>query len=149
MHKVHATVIFQHNLAKVFAAISDHRSFLSGGGLTCRVIQAGKVDKNGLGAIRSVRTQKYTFIEEITAYVENESYDYIIKEVKPRLAFKHHNGWIDFKQVGHKQVQVDWHSHFTFTTPVIGHFIGWVVKRKVKKVFLQRLNLVNKKLQNS
>lgn len=144
MHKVHVTAYYQQDLADVFAAISDHRSFLSGGGLTCRVIKPGKETRNGLGAVRSVRTKKHTLIEEITAYVENESYDYIIKEIRPAIAFKHHNGWIDFKQIGHNQVRVDWHSHFTITTPIIGHLIGWVVKLQTKKIFLKRLNYLNK-----
>lgn len=144
MHKVHVTAFFQQDLEEVFAAISDHRSFLSGGGLTCRVIKPGKETLNGVGAVRSVRTPKYTLIEEITAYVENESYDYLIKEIRPDMPLQHHNGWLDFKQIGHKQVQVDWHSHFTITTPVIGRIIGWFVKLQTQKIFLKRLNYLNK-----
>lgn len=140
MHKVHVTIYYQQNLADVFSAITDHRSFLSGGGLTCRVIKPGKNNKNGLGAVRTVRSKKYTLTEEIIAFIENESYDYIITEVEPPIKFKHHNGWIQFTEVAHKKIRVEWHSHFTFTTPIIGHFIGWVVKKQLEKIFLQRLN---------
>lgn len=144
MHKIHVTAYYQKDLAEVFATISDHRTFLSGGGLTCRLIKPGTDYENGLGAIRLVQTKKYTLKEEITAFVENKSYDYLIKEVKPAIAFTHHNGWLEFTEMGHKNIRVDWHSHFTFTTPIIGHFIGWMAKIKMKKVFLQRLNYLNK-----
>lgn len=143
MHKVHVTVLYHKKLPEVFAAITDHHSFLSGGGLKCHLIKPGETQKNGLGAIRAVQTQKYTLIEEITTFKENESYDYVIKEIKPAVAFIHHNGWLEFKQVDN-QVQVDWHSHYTFTQPFIGHIIGWFVKLKLKKVFLQRLNYIKK-----
>jgi len=142
MHKVHVTVIYNESLTAVFDAISDHRSFLSGGGFSCNIIKPGLTSKNGLGAIRSVRTKKYTLIEEITAFVENKSYDYIIKEIRPDVSLVHHNGWLEFTEVGHNKIKVDWHSHFTITTPVIGHFIGWLVKRQVQKIFSKRLNHV-------
>ncbi len=143
MHKVHVTVHFKQNLADVFAAITDHRKFLSGGGLTCHILQKGQPEKNGLGAIRSVRTKKYTLIEEITAFEANKSYDYLITEVKPAVAMTHHNGWLEFTET-EDGTRVDWHSHFTFTTPIIGHFIGWLAKRQIEKVFLQRLNYLKK-----
>ncbi len=141
MHQVHVTVYFDQKLDDIFAQISDHRKFLSGGGLTCRMMQKGVPNKNGKGAVRMVRTKKRTLIEEITDFEENKGYDYLIKEVRPPAAFTHHSGWLEFTEVN-DQVRVDWHSHFTFTTPIIGHFIGWLVKRQLEKVFLQRLNYV-------
>jgi ribosome-associated toxin RatA of RatAB toxin-antitoxin module len=144
MHKVHVSTTYNKSLPEIFAAISDHQSFLSGGGLSCRLIKAGSDYENGVGAMRLVKTNKHTLKEEITAFVENESYDYLIKEVTPPVAFIHHNGWLDFTEVGPDQVRVDWHTHYTFTQPIIGHFIGWLVKIKIKKIFLKRLNYLKK-----
>ena len=144
MHKVHVTASFQQSLSQVFNAITDHRSFLSGGGLTCKIIKPGTTHKNGLGAIRSVITKKNTFTEEITAFVENESYDYIITEITPSMSLKHHNGWLEFKEIKPNKTQVDWHSHFTITTPIVGHLIGWIAKKQIEKAFLQRLNYHSK-----
>lgn len=135
MHKIHVTASYKKSLTEVFSTITDHRKFLSGGGLTCHIIKPGIEHKNGLGAIRTVRSKKYTLTEEITAFVENKSYDYLIKEVKPAMAFTHHNGWLEFTEADN-QVRVDWHSHFTFTTPIIGHLIGWLAKKQIEKVFL-------------
>ncbi len=143
MHKIHVTALIEKDLATVFSAVSDHRSFLTGGGLTCHLIKKGSPDKNGMGAIRTVRNQTHTFTEEINAFVENESFDYLITEIKPKLALQHHAGWLEFNKEGN-YTRVDWHSHFTFTTPIVGHFIGLIIKKKIQKVFLKRLLHLNK-----
>lgn len=143
MHKIHVTVYIEKNIADVFATVSDHRKFLSGGGLTCHLIKKGITEKNGIGAIRTVRSKSHTFTEEITSFETNKSYDYLITEIKPKLALKHHAGWLEFNQED-KMTRIDWHSHFTFTTPVLGHFIGWFLKKQIEKIFLQRLNHLNK-----
>ena len=143
MHKIHVTTFIDKDITHVFSAVSDHRSFLTGGGLTCHLIKKGSPQKNGKGAIRTVRNNKHTFTEEITDFEENKGFDYLITDIKPELSFKHHAGWLEFAEEGGK-TRVDWHSHFTFTTPIIGHFIGWVIKRQVEKVFLKRLLHLNK-----
>lgn len=143
MHQVHVTAYINKPLPEVFTAVSDHRSFLTGGGLHCHLIKKGTPDKNGLGAIRTVRANKYTFTEEINAFEPNKSFDYQIIDVKPRLSLVHHNGWLEFSEEN-MQTRVDWHSHFTITTPIIGHLMGWFAKNKLEKVFTQRLHYLNK-----
>ena len=145
MQKVRVTAYYDQSIEKVFAAISDHRKFLTGGGLTCHIIKQGTPHKNGLGAVRSVRSKKYTFFETITSFNENESYDYLITEVKPKIPMEHYNGWLEFKEEN-GQTKVVWQSHFTITTPVIGRLIGWMAKRQLKKVFLKRLNYLKKNI---
>ncbi|MCX7553573.1 SRPBCC family protein [Marinicella sp. S1101] len=145
MQKVHVTVNFNQDLKTVFNAIVDHRSFLSGGGLTCRLTQDGKPHKNGQGAIRKIRTKKYTLTEKITAYEHLKSYDYLITDIAPKVNFTHHNGWIEFTPVD-DHIRVDWHSHFTFNTPIIGRMIGYFVQQQTAKIFLQRLNYVRNNL---
>jgi hypothetical protein len=145
MHQVHVTAHFDQPLEAVFAHISDHRKFLTGGGLTCRMMKAGNPDKNGLGAVRMVRAPKITFIEEINGFELNKSYDYQITETRPKMPLIHHNGWLEFTEVG-DQVKVDWHSHFTITTPIIGHLMGWWFKRRLEKVFKKRLEHVDQVL---
>jgi len=146
MHKIHVTAYIEKDIVDVFAAVSDHRTFLSGGGLACHLIKKGMPEKNGLGAIRTVRSKSHTFTEEITSFETNKSFDYLITEIKPKLAFKHHAGWLEFTPED-GNTRVDWHSHFTFTTPVVGHVIGWFVKQQIEKTFLQRLNHLNKNTQ--
>ncbi len=143
MHKVHVTTIVKDDLPAVFAAITDHRKFLSGDGMACHVIKKGQPEANGLGAIRTVRANKYTLTEKITAFELNKSYDYLLTDIKPKINLTHHNGWLELKELD-EGTQVDWHSHFTCHTPVIGHFIGWQLKKSLEKIFTQRLKQLNK-----
>lgn len=146
MQHVHVTAVVHNSLNKVFAAVTDHRNFLTGGDMVCHVVKSGQPNKNGLGAIRTIRTKKYTLTEEINEFIENKSFDYQIIDIKPKVAVIHHNGWLEFTAIDENTTQVDWQSHFTFTTPVIGHMIGWLVKRRLEKVFLHRLNKLNQNL---
>jgi ribosome-associated toxin RatA of RatAB toxin-antitoxin module len=142
VQKVHVSVLIKQPLEQVFAKVSNHRKFLSGGGLACHLIKKGAPDKNGLGAVRTVRSAKYTFTEQITAFVENESFDYLITDIKPKLNLVHHNGWLEFAQEG-QHTRVDWHTHFTITTPIVGRLIGKLFARQLVKIFTQRLEHLN------
>ncbi|MCB1583599.1 MAG: SRPBCC family protein [Marinicella sp.] len=143
MQHVHVTAEINKSLSEVFTAVADHRRFLTGGGLVCHLVKEGTPNKNGLGAIRTVRTKKYTLTEEINEFIENKSFDYQIIDIKPQAPVVHHNGWLEFTAIDKNKTKVDWQSHFTFTTPIIGHFIGWLTKKQLEKIFLSRLNRLN------
>ncbi len=143
MQHVHVTVEINRSLPETFAAVSDHRNFLTGGGLVCHLIREGKEHRNGIGAVRTVRSKKYTFTEEINEFVINKSFDYLITDIKPKVPVIHHNGWLEFTEIDSNKTRVDWQSHFTVTTPVIGSIIGWFAKKQLEKTFTQRLNHLN------
>lgn len=148
MQKVHVQVSIQRDLETVFAAISNHESFLSGGGLTCTLVQQGKTHKNGVGAIRHVQSQELTLVEHITEFENLLKLAYKIETTKPKKPLKHHKGWIDFR-FSDGQTHVNWHSHFEITTPLIGWLLGFFVKKQVSKVFQSRLNFTKKQLEQS
>jgi len=41
-----------------------------------------------------------------------------------------------------EKLKVDWHSHFAVTVPIIGWFIGVLVKKSMAKVFKTRLEYI-------
>ncbi len=141
MHKIHVTETYNEDLKIIFAKISDHAEFLSGGGIQCSLLKEGETDKNGVGAIRKVVSEKLTFEEEIIGYQENIRFSYLITSITPKKPIKHHKGWLDFKQLNGK-TQVDWYSHFEVTTPIIGWLIGIIVKKSMSKVFQSRLEYI-------
>lgn len=141
MHKIHVTETYNEELETIFAKISDHASFLSGGGVKCHLIKVGSPNKNGKGAVRKIVTEKLTFEEEITGFQENMRFSYLITSTTPKKPIKHYKGWLDFKELNGK-TQVDWHSHFEVTVPIFGWFIGIFVKRTMSKVFVGRLNYI-------
>lgn len=141
MNKVHVNQVYNCDLGLVFKAISDHESFLSGGGLKCILLEEGKNNRNGDGAVRKVISKKLTFIESIFEYEENMRYSYIIQSTEPSYPLKHKKGWLDFT-FKDGQTRVDWHSHFHITVPIIGGLIGWFVGKQLAQVFQSRLDFI-------
>ncbi len=146
MQKVHVSQVYDSNLETVFNAISDHESFLSGGGLKCILLEEGTNTRNGDGAIRKVISKKLTFIESIYNFEKNLRYCYQIQSTEPSYPLKHKKGWLDFTYKDGK-TRVDWHSHFQITVPIIGGIIGWVVKKQLANVFQDRLDFTRKMLR--
>ena len=141
MHKIYVTELYDENIEVVFKKISDHSRFLSGGGLTCKLLKEGSPNKNGNGAIRQVVSPQLTFEEHIFDYQLNKHFAYIITSMTPNKPIKHIKGWLDFSQDKGK-VRVEWHSHFKVTIPIVGRLIGWFVKRGMAKVFQNRLKFI-------
>ena len=146
MQKVHVSQVYHCDLETVFNTISDHESFLSGGGLKCILLEEGKHHRNGDGAIRKVISKKLTFIESIFEYEENMRYSYLIQSTEPSYPLLHKKGWLDFTFKDGK-TRVDWHSHFQMTIPVIGGIIAWIVGKQLAKVFQDRLDFTKNTLQ--
>ena len=146
MQKVHVSQVYDLDVETVFNAISDHESFLSGGGLKCVLIKEGKHQRNGDGAIRKVISKKLTFIESIFEYEKNMRYSYLIQSTEPSQPLKHNKGWLDFTYKDGK-TRVDWHSHFQITTPLIGGIIAWFVAKQLAKVFQNRLDFTKSSLK--
>ena len=144
MHKIHITKTYSQGLDFIFKKISDHATFLSGGGLRCEMIQSGEEEPNGTGAIRRVIAPKLTFEEKIVDFEVNQHFAYQIIKTIPKQSLEHEKGWLNFTEVN-GQTRVDWYSNFTITTPIVGGLIGWVVKKQMSKAFLKRLDYLETK----
>ncbi|MFK5894528.1 MAG: SRPBCC family protein, partial [Pseudomonadota bacterium] len=114
MQKIHVSKTYNKDLESIFNVISDHASFLTGGGLKCSLIKQGKDDINGNGAIRKVESKNLDFEEEIFDYQKNLHFAYVILSTTPKKPLFHKKGWLDFSYKDGK-TQVDWHSHFKIT----------------------------------
>jgi len=146
MQKIHIQAVFDNDIKTVFNAISDHANFLTGGGLRCVLVKTGEKNLNGNGAIRQVISKGLTFEEEIFDFQPNKHFAYVILSTTPKLSLRHDKGWLDFQQIDGK-TQVDWHSHFEITIPIIGGLIGWFAKRQMSQVFAKRLSFIQTNLR--
>ncbi len=144
MHRIHITKTYNRDIKAVFDIISDHATFLSGGGLTCELIKHGTQNINGDGAIRRIVAPKLIFEERIYDYKPNSHFAYQIINTIPKQPLIHDKGWLDFVEID-GQTRVDWYSNFTITTPIVGGLIGWFVKRQMSKAFLNRLDYLETK----
>jgi hypothetical protein len=148
MQKVHVSQVYDCDLELVFKTISNHELFLSGGGLRCVLLEEGKNQRNGDGAVRKVISKKLTFIESIFEFEENLRYSYLIQSTEPSYPLKHKKGWLDFTFKDGK-TRVDWHSHFQITVPIVGGIIGWFVGKQLAKVFQTRLDFTKTELSRA
>jgi len=116
---------FPASRSQVFEHLCDHERFLAAPGLVCRVTTAGSPTKNGLGAIREVRTAGLYFRESITGFEPGESFDYHIDTMRLLglpLSFKHDRGRLTFVDLANG-TRVRWESTLTVNTPLVGAVI--------------------------
>jgi hypothetical protein len=138
MTEIHATHRFDARPAVVFAAISDHAAFLSGGGLACRLQREGSPARDGVGAVREVRAGALVFVEDIVAFEPPRHFAYIIRSVRTSggrdLPIRHERGWIDVAPDG-RGTRVDWRSRFEVAIPLLGRLVAPLVAARIRHGF--------------
>jgi hypothetical protein len=138
MPEIHATHRFDVAPEAVFAAISDHAAFLSGGGLACRLLREGSPARDGVGAVREVRAGALVFVEDIVAFEPPRHFAYVIRSLRTSggrdLPIRHERGWIDFAPDG-RGTRVDWRSRFEVTIPIVGRVVAPLVASRIRLGF--------------
>jgi hypothetical protein len=152
MHQVHVTIDINAPVGQVFDMISDHASFLTGGGATCRLIKEGAENRNGTGAIREVVAGSMRFEEAIVAFDAPKRYDYKIVKLTAggkERPLEHDRGWVTFQSVG-SATRVDWYTRYRVTVPLLGWFVErWVIAPTMRPKFLAYLERAKGKLEGS
>lgn len=116
---------FPASRSQVFEHLSDHERFLAAPGLVCRITAGGSPTRNGLGAVREVRTGGLCFRESITGFEPGESFDYHIDSMRLLglpLSVRHDRGRLTFVDLANG-TRVRWESTLTVQTPLIGTII--------------------------
>lgn len=137
MPEIHASLRFDAAPAAVFAAISDHVAFLSGGGVACRLLRDGEATRDGIGAVREVRTGGLVFIEDIVAFEPPRHLAYVIRSLTlagRTLPIRHERGWMEVAR-GHDGTRVDWRSRFEVTVPLLGPALAPLVAARIQRGF--------------
>jgi uncharacterized protein YndB with AHSA1/START domain len=118
MRTVSVETTFPAPIETVFDLITDHANYSQ-----FRVIQhsellrPGKLEPNGVGALRRVYSRPLRFEEEITAFERPTRMDYLIRRVNAPLR---HQGGSMLLERSSDGTRVTWTSTFEFTTPGIG-----------------------------
>lgn len=138
MPEVHASQRFDAAPSAVFAAISDHAAFLSGAGLACRLLREGDAARDGVGAVREVRTGGLVFIEDIVAFEPPVQFAYVIRSLATaggrRLPIRHERGWMEVSREG-GGTRVDWRSRFVVDLPLLGPLLAPLVAARIRAGF--------------
>lgn len=142
MYHVHVSVTIDAAQDKVFALLSDHERFLRGPDFKCRLLTAGREDRNGVGAVREVTATGSIFTEEVIAFEPPKHYAYVVRTligpVGRPTPFTHERGWMDISPEGTK-TRVDWQSRFGMPIPVVGWMLERVVGPRIRHAFVTLL----------
>ena len=109
----------------LFAVFADHEGYGRFPGVKkCELIRPGRVERNGLGAVRRVHLGGPTVLdEEIIAYDAPNSYEYRIVRARP-IPVKHTLGRMEFEALDVNRTKVVWTSTFEILIPIFGKAIN-------------------------
>jgi hypothetical protein len=129
---------------KIFDLLADHANYKQFPGVTgSRLLQNGKREKNGIGAVRQIDVGRARFVELITRYKRPTRLDYrIVKSFPP---VQHQGGSITL-EAGAEGTLVTWTSTIRLRLPVVGGLLTPLLTAQLSKGFLHTLKAVEKKL---
>jgi len=150
MYHVHVSVTIDAEQERVFALLSDHERFVRGPDIKCRLVTAGRQDRNGVGAVREVTATGSVFTEEVIEFNPPRQYAYVVRTligpVGMPTPFTHERGWIELSPEGTK-TRVDWHSRFDMPVPLIGWLLVRISGPRIRGAFVTMLAAAKAELE--
>lgn len=154
MEKVDVRVLINAPIEKVFDAVSDHEGYKNLiGVLSAKLLKNGDNEKNGNGAIRQIDAPGVTFIEEISAFKKNHSYEYKVLECYVNLGFLrvtipliHELGRITCQEKD-GGVEVNWISMIDLNIPLAKEITTKIFAFNGSEAFLFMLRQLKYKLE--
>ena len=127
MPTIHVERTISAPIDAVFEAISDHERYAEFPGIKfAEITREGGSERNGLGALRRIRTFGVTFVEEIVRFERPARMDYVIREVNVPMV--HESGTMELEETD-AGTKVVWISTYHVTTPVVGGLLGAITAR--------------------
>ena len=115
---------------RVWNLISDHEGYIRLTDVTsAELLREGKVERNGIGALREIHFRGVEFVEEILVFDSPRCLEY--KVVRCSLPIDHERGLIELAEHGNG-TEIRWTTLFQFTTPVIGPLLDRVGRRMMQ-----------------
>ncbi|NNM10427.1 MAG: SRPBCC family protein [Pseudomonadales bacterium] len=119
---------------KVFDAISDHESYSNYNGITlAQVVETGKLEKNGEGALRQMGGSSIELFERITKFQRPSTMHYRIERSKP-FKIEHLKGEIRLFEQGEK-TKVVWESSGRVHIALIGKLMDKQLEKNSARLF--------------
>jgi uncharacterized protein YndB with AHSA1/START domain len=119
---------------RVWAALTDYASYARLPKVeSARVLQQGRGDPAGVGAVREVRLLGSTFVEEITRFEAPRLLGYQILRSAP-LPIEHRGGEMELVPRG-EGTEVRWTTTFRVAVPLVGGLIGKVTRAITQNAF--------------
>jgi hypothetical protein len=143
MFRIRVERLIRKDIDSVFDVLSDHGNYRRFPGIERSVLlEPGKPEENGEGALRCLGSGPVEFYERITRYERPTRFDYLIERSKP-LPFKHEKGTLLFVPEG-GSTRVVWTSEGHIDVPLLGKLVfDRLVERRGTLLFGRLLEYVD------
>lgn len=143
MFRIHVERVLGKDIETVFEAISDHARYDRFPGVSKSVlIEEGKDEKNGTGALRVIGAGRLELTERITRFERPTRMDYRIEKSSP-FRVQHTKGEIVLKPEG-EQTRVIWISEGAVKVPLLGRMMDRMAERSFSKAFNSLLKAIER-----
>lgn len=133
MQTIEVDIHIQAPIEKVWALFTDHEGYTFISRVSeARLLEPGRPEKNGLGAVRKIRILGVTFIEDIVAFDPPTRLEYRVRECT--VPIRHETGRMDFTR-RRGGTDVRWVSRFELPIPVVGSLVAPVLRRIFSRAF--------------
>jgi hypothetical protein len=121
MFNVYAERVIEKDIDTVFDLLADHAGYSRFHGVkVAKLLEPGKTEENGVGALRHIDLGAVKFDERITCFERPIRMDYKIEQSSP-FPFRHELGSITLKSIA-GGTKVVWVSKGTIAIPLVGRF---------------------------
>ncbi len=150
MFNINITRLLEADISQVFTLLADHGAYGEFKGIDeAKLLEPGKSEKNGIGALREIRSAAGVLRERIVEYEYPYKLGYLIEYSKP-LPYRHDFGLITLseKQEGtQKCTEVNWQSKGHITLPLIGkYYFDKQIERGGSRAFASILKQIDQRL---
>ncbi|NMT64369.1 SRPBCC family protein [Marinobacter orientalis] len=143
MFRIHVEQVLAKDIDTVFTAISDHARYDRFPGVDRSVlVEEGKDEKNGTGALRIIGAGRLELTERITQYERPNRMHYRIEKSSP-FSVQHTKGEIVLQSEG-EQTRVHWISEGHVQVPLLGGLMDRLAERSFSKAFSSLLRAIER-----
>ncbi|WP_342630977.1 SRPBCC family protein [Marinobacter alkaliphilus] len=145
MFRIHVERLLNTDINTVFEAIADHARYDRFPGVSKSVlVEEGKEEKNGTGALRIIGAGRLELSERITKFERPNRMHYRIEKSSP-FAVEHTRGEIVLTAEG-EQTRVTWISEGRVRVPLLGRLMDRAAERSFSKAFSSLLKAIERRV---
>ncbi len=143
MFRIHVERILSRDIDTVFEALSDHARYdrFPGVGKSL-LVEEGKDEKNGSGALRIIGAGRLELHERITRFERPGRMHYHIEKSSP-FSVKHTKGEIVLEPEG-EGTRVTWISEGYVQVPLLGRVMDRLAERSFSRAFSSLLKAIER-----
>ena len=143
MFRIHVERVLGKGIDTVFEAITDHARYDRFPGVSKSVlVEEGKDEKNGTGALRVIGAGRLELTERITRFERPNRMDYRIEKSSP-FRVQHTKGEIVLKPED-EQTRVIWISEGSVKVPLLGRMMDRMAERSFSRAFSSLLKAIER-----